>query len=130
MAACEKCWEDAFVMSRTSFLGLYECYKELLNQRIDHQCSDVEQAGQFWNEEYGIDKRAMQTFQPYYLAYIKATKHNREKRSNLNYVNWITEKHREFRGKGNDKKTGDYSSRFLEWLNSLQHRDTTNLVSK
>ena len=80
---------------------------------------DAEQAGQFWNEEYGIDKRAMQTFQPYYLAYLKATKHNREKRSYSNYVNWITEKHKEFQRKGNERKTGDYSSRFLEWLNAL-----------
>ena len=119
MPSCEKCWEDAFVMSRTSFLGHAECYKKLLNERIDHPCSDVEQAGQFWNEEYGIDKRAMQTLQPYYLAYLKATKHNREKRSNSNYINWITEKHREFQSKGNNKKTGDYSSRFLEWLNAL-----------
>ena len=119
MAACEKCWEDAFKMSMTSFLGHYECYKELLKQRINHPCSDIEQAGQFWNEEYGIDKRKLQTLHPYYLAYLKATKGNRADRSNVNYINWITEKHREFQGHGNDKKAGDYSSRFLVWLNAL-----------
>lgn len=119
MAACEKCWEDAFVMSMTSFLGHYECYKKILEERDDHPCSDIEQAGQFWNEEYGIDKRNMQYLQPYYLAYLKATKDNREERSSFNYINWITNKHREFQNKGNDKKSGDYSSRFLTWLNAL-----------
>jgi hypothetical protein len=72
-----------------------------------------------WSKEYGINKRDMHNLQPYYLAYLKATKDNIEIRSNHNFINWIKDKHRKFQHEGNDKKSGDYSSNFLCWLNDI-----------
>lgn len=39
----------------------YEHYNDLLEERKDNPCSPKEQAGQWWNEEKQIDKRAIVT---------------------------------------------------------------------
>lgn len=45
MAACEKCWGDAFDRSRYTNKDQAECYKELLAERKDDPCTPEEQAG-------------------------------------------------------------------------------------
>ena len=57
MASCEKCWNDACLRMRMTGKSQHECYYELLNERKDNPCSEKERAGQFWDEQKGIDKR-------------------------------------------------------------------------
>lgn len=57
MAACEKCWEDAYNMMIATGKSQSECYKILLEERKDNPCSPEEQAGQFWDEKLQKDKR-------------------------------------------------------------------------
>lgn len=45
MAACEKCWNDAFDRSLYTSKGQAEWYRELLNERKDDPCTPEEQAG-------------------------------------------------------------------------------------
>ena len=59
MPACEKCWGDAFVLSKTSGKSQPDCYKELLTFREDNPCSPEDQAGQFWDEEKQKDRRTI-----------------------------------------------------------------------
>jgi len=43
MAACEKCWGDAYLRSKSSHRSQTECYRELLEERRDNPCSPEEQ---------------------------------------------------------------------------------------
>lgn len=47
MSACEKCWNDAFVISRTLGGSQVDEYRKLLAQRDreGHPCSELEQHG-------------------------------------------------------------------------------------
>jgi len=55
--ACEKCWEDAYSLSRSNGLPQHVNYIRLLEERGSNPCSPKEQAGQFWDSEKRIDKR-------------------------------------------------------------------------
>lgn len=59
MAACEKCWADAWYRMRfvDPFKSQSEHYHEILEERADDPCSPEEQAGQFWDAEKQIDRR-------------------------------------------------------------------------
>jgi len=57
MASCEKCWGDAYHRSRATGRSQSNCYHEILDERKDTPCSEREQAGQFWDEEKGCDRR-------------------------------------------------------------------------
>jgi len=57
MASCEKCWKDAYLRSYGIGKSQVDCYAELIRERKDNPCSEKEQAGQFWDDEKGIDKR-------------------------------------------------------------------------
>ena len=57
MAACEKCWSDAYSRSMMRGKSQAECYQELLEERKDNPCTLKEQAGQYWNEENQCDER-------------------------------------------------------------------------
>ena len=57
MSACENCWGDAFVRSLIDGRPQDEHYHELLEERKYNPCSPEEQAGQFWDEILGIDRR-------------------------------------------------------------------------
>lgn len=45
MAACEKCWADAFTRSLVNGRSQTENYRDLLNEREGAPCSPREQAG-------------------------------------------------------------------------------------
>lgn len=46
MSACEKCWADAFIRSRTNpSKAQAEHYRDLLRERKDKPCTTEEQAG-------------------------------------------------------------------------------------
>ncbi len=57
MASCEKCWFDASLRSRENGKTIMENYRDLLEERKDNPCTPKEQAGQFWDEEKGWDRR-------------------------------------------------------------------------
>jgi hypothetical protein len=57
MAACEKCWGDAFVLSQATGRSQTSCYLKIL-AREETPCSPREQAGQFWDEENQCDRRS------------------------------------------------------------------------
>ncbi len=57
MTSCEKCWNDAFVISKLTSVSQTECYLQLLKERKNKPCTPKEQAGQFWDEEKQIDTR-------------------------------------------------------------------------
>ena len=61
MAACEKCWGDAYRRMLSTGKSQGECYIELLEERKNNPCSPKEQAGQFWDEEKQIDKRSLRS---------------------------------------------------------------------
>jgi len=46
MAACEKCWGDAYKRMITTGLDQAECYKQILFERREEPCSPEEQAGE------------------------------------------------------------------------------------
>ena len=56
MASCEKCWNDAYYLQDCEE-SHYEMYNRLIKERKDNPCSEVEQAGQFWDEERKVDTR-------------------------------------------------------------------------
>lgn len=58
MAACEKCWEDAWYRSQfvNPIKSQPEHYAELLEERKDNPCSPREAAGQFWDEEHQCNR--------------------------------------------------------------------------
>lgn len=62
MPCCEKCWGDAYILSILSHKTQYECYKELIKERIDNPCSEKEQAGEFWDEDKQIDIRKLKDY--------------------------------------------------------------------
>lgn len=49
MAACEKCWGDAFTRSYYGDKDQSECYIEILRERNNNPCTPEEQAGQWWD---------------------------------------------------------------------------------
>ena len=57
MASCEKCWKDADLFTFMIGKSKAERYNELLKERENNPFTEKEQAGQFWDEEKGIDKR-------------------------------------------------------------------------
>lgn len=58
MAACEKCWTDAFHRSREAFgKSQAEHYQKLIEERKDNPCTPKQQAGEYWDEEKQCDKR-------------------------------------------------------------------------
>jgi len=57
MAACEKCWADAYGRSLSTGKGQTDCYYELLKQREGNPCTPQEQAGDYWDEEKQCDRR-------------------------------------------------------------------------
>jgi len=57
MASCEKCWDDSYLMTFGTGKDRAEVYNELLKERENNPCTEKEQAGQFWDDEKGIDKR-------------------------------------------------------------------------
>lgn len=57
MAACEKCWNDAYLRAYTKHISQAECYREILKERDDNPCSKKDQAGQFWDATKQQDKR-------------------------------------------------------------------------
>jgi len=59
MASCEKCWEDAYMKMMTTGKSQGECYYDLIEERKNKPCTEMEQAGQFWDEEKQIDKRKL-----------------------------------------------------------------------
>jgi hypothetical protein len=61
MATCEKCWEDAYLKSKLTGRSQSAVYFEIKREREirGEICSAREQAGQFWNEEEGVDSRAL-----------------------------------------------------------------------
>jgi len=56
MASCEKCWYDAYELQDCEE-NHYETYNRLIKERKDNPCSEIEQAGQFWDEERKVDIR-------------------------------------------------------------------------
>ena len=59
MPCCEKCWGDAYLRSLSVGKDQADCYKDLLRKRKDNPCSPQEQAGQFWDDEKGCDRRSL-----------------------------------------------------------------------
>lgn len=59
MAACEKCWGDAYLRSLGCGKSQAECYEEILKERDDDPCTPEQQAGQWWDKEKQIDSRAL-----------------------------------------------------------------------
>jgi len=63
MAACEKCWSDAFRRTLDyppldqPMKSQIEHYYDLLRERKDNPCTPKEQAGQWWDEEKQCDSR-------------------------------------------------------------------------
>jgi len=39
---CEKCWKDAYLMSKNTGKSQTECYYELLEERKDKPCTEQE----------------------------------------------------------------------------------------
>ena len=64
-----------------------------------------------------IDRR--KSYQPYFLAYInKNNIKDGETISNYEFINWIIDKHGEFREKtGIDKNDNNYAEKLIDWLN-------------
>lgn len=59
MAACEKCWADAYDPYRSN---QSERYRELLKERHgERACTPKQQAGQWWDEERQVDTRLENT---------------------------------------------------------------------
>lgn len=58
MASCEKCWNDAYYLQDCEEEH-YETYKRLIKERKDNPCSEMEQAGQFWDEQRKVDTRKL-----------------------------------------------------------------------
>lgn len=58
MAACEKCWGDAYAraVSDTS-KDQADHYHDLLRERALDPCTPRGQAGQWWDEEKQVDTR-------------------------------------------------------------------------
>lgn len=56
---CEKCWSDAYYLSRSTGKSQADCYLELLAEREDNPCSPKEQAGEYWDEQHQIDRRKL-----------------------------------------------------------------------
>jgi len=54
---CEKCWQDAKKEGYANDTSVYDHYKRILKERENNPCSPKEQAGIFWDDEKGIDKR-------------------------------------------------------------------------
>lgn len=50
MMACEKCWEDAYVIALHSGRGQAEEYRRLLEERKENPCTPAQQRG--GNREY------------------------------------------------------------------------------
>ena len=46
MAACEKCWNDAYVLSRTLGGSQADRYQQLLKERKDNPCTSEQQRGE------------------------------------------------------------------------------------
>ncbi|GAG54835.1 unnamed protein product [marine sediment metagenome] len=59
MACCEKCWGDAWLRSQSNREPQYENYTRLIEERKFSPCSPKESAGQFWDEEKGVDSRRL-----------------------------------------------------------------------
>ena len=57
MAACEKCWGDAYYRHITTGKSQSYCYHKLLEERKNNPCSPREQAGHWWDTERQCDKR-------------------------------------------------------------------------
>lgn len=58
MSSCEKCWADAFNRSMCDHSKSQpEHYLDLIHEREKTPCTKREQAGQFWDEEKGCDRR-------------------------------------------------------------------------
>jgi hypothetical protein len=60
MAACEKCWADAYMRSIGSGKSQSDCYYELLEERKNNPCTPQEQAGDYWDEEKQCDRREVE----------------------------------------------------------------------
>jgi len=45
MASCEKCWSDAYTLSRANGKSQAKNYLELIEKRNDNPCTPEEQAG-------------------------------------------------------------------------------------
>jgi len=60
MVSCEKCWGDAFLISKLTSMSQTEAYQKLLKEREAFPCTPEEQAGQYWDEEKGIDIRLIE----------------------------------------------------------------------
>ncbi len=59
MPSCEKCWEDAYLISKETGKSQIWAYDELILKRRKSPCSAKQQAGQFWDEEKKIDLRGV-----------------------------------------------------------------------
>jgi hypothetical protein len=57
MPSCEKCWSDAYLLSRTTGETQSEVYERLVEKRQADPCSPRQQAGQWWSEELQRDSR-------------------------------------------------------------------------
>ena len=57
MSACEKCWEDSFLLAMARGISQVEAYEKLLNERKNKPCTPKEQAGQYWDDERQCDIR-------------------------------------------------------------------------
>lgn len=69
MAACEKCWGDAFSISYGTSQTQSEAYQELLEERKENPCTPEEQAGQWWDNVNKIDKRNMKDIRLYHIKH-------------------------------------------------------------
>jgi hypothetical protein len=54
---CEKCWSDAYMLSRWNGKSQAENYSILIKERKNSPCTLKEQAGEYWDEEKQIDRR-------------------------------------------------------------------------
>lgn len=61
MASCEKCWEHARLHSYGSYFAQRDMYSKLLKTCI---CTLKEQAGQYWDEKYQVDRRDFLSVKP------------------------------------------------------------------
>jgi hypothetical protein len=57
VSACEKCWEDAYLIMRSTGVSQEIAYERLLADRKDNPCTPKEQAGQFWDDTLKMDRR-------------------------------------------------------------------------
>jgi hypothetical protein len=57
MPSCEKCWSDAYLLSRATGENQADVYERLVEKRQSDPCSPRQQAGQWWNEERQMDSR-------------------------------------------------------------------------